>query len=428
MSSGASTRRAASAEPLLAWLMMGGTALLLMIPGDFVTLKPSWARVNEALVAVLALLAMASLLRDRIVRVPVLLSVALMLALATLASSDFTVALFFLLPFVIGAGLGAVASKRILMTFMIILAVSASLSLAVDGLMKAPVSSSLFGVPLQLSDLTGTRARGFIGQPVPAAFASVLFFATMLPTAVTSGSTRRRIVCGAGLSAQLAGSLILTGTRSALLLAAVVTAFMLLYFTAKFGARFVVPLTMWSPALLAAFVGLFLTVGDRLKGSRVGDFSGLEGSISVSNRLFALDYLHRWATSNDLVMILIGSGPRSLQRNLSSIQGSRLSTIDNLYVTVLWDFGIAGAIILVGAIILLLKRISSTDPVVTGAAVGALTILASGTAFDALYTRYIAVLFAALLVFCIANGRRSVVPSPAPSHIAKQPTLRSSAS
>jgi hypothetical protein len=387
--------------------MLAGTGLLLMIPGDFVALNPAWLRVNNVLVAVLALVAVFSVLNARVARIPVLLTIGLIVIIATLASSNFTLALYFLLPSLIGAGLGATVTPRSLTILLSILVVVAFSSLAVDALMMQPITSSFFGVPYQLSELTGTRARGLIGQPVPAAFASVLFFAALLPPALARGSMRRRVAIGLALSGQLAASLILTGTRSALLLAAVVTALLLLFYSLKFGLRFIVPLAMASPALLAAFIGLFLSVGGSFKGSRVGDFDALEGSISLSNRLFALDYLHRWATSGDLVTLLIGNGPRSLQGHLSSIQGSRLSTIDNLYVTVLWDFGIAGGIILLSTIVLLARRIASTDARVTGAAIGALTILASGTAFDALYTRFMAVLFAALLVFCLVNGHRS---------------------
>jgi hypothetical protein len=385
------------------WLLLAGVGLLLLIPGNFVELKPAWVTISNLLVVATSLLALLSILRHSRVRMQVLTTIAILCLLSVLAGASINTAFYFFLPFLIGAGLGAALDQRLFAVFSSLIAIITFASVVLDAAVKAPITSSMFGVPLQLSELTGTRARGLIGQPVPAAFASVLFFAILLPLAVSTGTKRRRLLFGAALGIQLVVTLVLTGTRSALVLGAVVTLLMLMHFAAKFRGRFLLPLTLWSPALLAVFLGLFLTVGNTLSGSRVGDFRSLQGSTSLTNRLYALDYLHRWATSDNFVAIAIGNGPRSLQSNLTSYQGSRLSTIDNLYVTILWDFGVVGALVLLAALFVFLSRFSGS-PVVIGAALGGITILASGTAYDSLYTRFMAIIFAALVVLCLKSS------------------------
>jgi hypothetical protein len=393
-------------------ILLCGFLVLCLVPADFVRLTATWDRVDEITLLVTAVLGALCILHDRRLRVKVLLSSVGLVATASLASADPGRAAYFILPFLIGIGVAAVVDRRGARLLLATLAGVLVLSVLVDAAGGGPVTSSVFGLPNQLSALTGTRARGLLGQPVPAAFASVFLFATLLPAAAGIADARRRLAAIAALAGAVVVTLALTGTRSALVLALVVGAVFLIRYAVHRGVRFVGPLLLASPALIA--VGLLLAVrfGSDFRSSRIGDFDSLSGSTSLLNRLLATEYLGRWANSGDALVILIGGGPRDLQETLSAYRGNYLSTIDNFFVTLLWDFGLLGALLMLVIIVMLLRKLRSTDALVVGAAMGGLTLIASGLAFDVFYVRPMALLFGLVIGVCL-GGAKTIAPKGA---------------
>ncbi|OII38158.1 hypothetical protein BIU98_14890 [Curtobacterium sp. MMLR14_010] len=303
----------------------------------------------------------------------------------------------FLLPFLIGVGLALGLTRGQFGVALVIFGTMAFISICIDTLTHGPTTSSLFGSPIQLSTLTGTRSRGLIGQPVPAAFVCLALTASLAWLATAIRSRSRRFVAWFATGASLIVTLITTGTRSALIALLATAALMFLAAILRSGWRVLIPLVVWSPAVAATLIILFQTVGSGFSGTRLGDFGGLNGSASLSNRLYALEFLHRWASSTNLVDQIIGHGPRNLQQTLSAYQGATsLNTIDNLFVTVLWDFGLFGVLLLFILFVIALRRLLSTDLLLSSAAIGVAAILLSGLAFDALYTRPMAIIFAAM--------------------------------
>jgi hypothetical protein len=387
-------------------ILLCGFFLLCIVPADFVRLTATWDRVDEIALLVTAVLGALCILHDRRLRLKVLLSSVGLVATASLASADPGRSAYFILPFLIGIGVAAVVDRRGARLLLSTLAGVLVLSVIVDAAGGGPVTSSIFGLPNQLSVLTGTRARGLLGQPVPAAFASVFLFATLLPAAASIADARRRLAAIAALSVGVVVTLALTGTRSALVLALVVGAVFLIRYAVRRGVHFIGPLLLASPALIAGGILLAVRFGSDFRSSRIGDFDSLTGSTSLLNRLLATEYLGRWANSGDALVLLIGGGPRDLQETLSAYRGNYLSTIDNFFVTLLWDFGLLGALLMLVILVMLLRKLRSTDAVVVGAAMGGLTLIASGLAFDVFYVRPMALLFGLVMGVCLGWAER----------------------
>lgn len=298
----------------------------------------------------------------------------------------------------VALGIAVALSSREPMKVMLLSGMVVSLSLLADWLFSAHVTPGVFGRPYQEAALAGDfRARGIVGQPVPGAFFVVVTAAAIGASGVSLKSKQFKFA----LAAMGFLALVATGTRSALVVAAALG----LGVFAKTISIAVLNRRLASRSLLA-FIGGSFVVGFCVLfslffldagGLRIADFSSLQGSASLLNRIYALEILQRWISTCDFSCKLFGSGARSLQVALGGdVGGYGFSTVDNLFMSVLWDFGLIGLFLLLSLFlweILYVVRRSRARDVRRAGSVGIVLLIASGLFFDSLYLRALLVLF-----------------------------------
>lgn len=388
-------------------LLLAAAATAFVIPTAFVDTSPvftvaAWAALAIgglcALVLLVRLSSHAGLLAATVFFIP--------MGLSTVISPG-PVILAMFLPFVLGLGVAAVIRNWLRFLQICMLGIVASLLL--DQVAGGHVVSNFFGIPFQIrfaEDIL--RARGFIGQPVPAAMISVYIGAMAL--VAPSGNEARPALARGIVIGLMFVALIVTGTRSAVLLFVVLG--LLIWLT----KRRVGPLRISPYAVLGVIAGglaLFAAwpaLVRWLGGSRALDFESLSGSVSLDNRSSVSEVWETWAAECDGVCVAFGSGWTNLQSSLrNDLSSYGLSTVDNLFMSILWDFGVLGiALLALAAVIALagIVRSDSAGQVIRMGGIGALAVIASGAAYDSLYIRPVLMLFGCAVFLLLTRSSR----------------------
>lgn len=386
-SDSAKSRRPGSTGGILVLVLLSG--LLLLVPQNYVDLATPW-RIVVQLAAVAGGLSFffTARLLDRRKLSWLLLILVLLIVAGSLRSGQLIQTVTLLLPFVLGVSGGAVSRGRTITAAAIvsIFAFTLSVSLVLDLLMGAAWASSLFGAPHRLTLASDTRARGFAGQPVPAAMLAVALSGIAL-TLMRGQRMRAGALWRALLVASAVVALMATGTRSAVLVAAsVIVGWIIL--RPRGPVRNRLAITVGALVAIVVLVVAYPAIERVLEGSRLLRFDALGGTESAINRLHALYILNVWSESCD-VGCLVGYGPRSLELALKQTLGiNGLATIDNAVVTLLWDFGLLGLTAFLAILLLILGvafRKNRTSAECAGA-VGLLSILVASFFFDVFYT------------------------------------------
>jgi len=368
------------------------SVVLFVVPQNYVDLDPLWRVSVQILTVAGGATGLLLLAFNYPTVLPPVAAVFCLLAIAAqLSSGHGATALYILCPAIVGVAVGCFVSQsngliRLHILFLGIL----TLSLVVDVLAGAPATASVFGEVNRITSLTGTRARGVMGQPVPAAMATVLVVTALLILARRIEAQGRRTLACAALAATVVAALIVTGTRSAIavMIVGAVSVFILTPRRAKRRHNKLISLSGFL-ALVGSAIMLAPAADRTLGGLRVFSFEGIRLSESSLNRLHALTILDNWQGDCGLVCKAIGSGPRALQRELQEFLGlNGLSTVDNVYVTTLWDYGVIGLTVVASLFILAVRPLFRLDRSFneSAAAGGLIAFLCAGFFFDAIYT------------------------------------------
>ena len=358
------------------------------IPANFVVLN-SWVQgISQfTLIAGIALGSFLAIRSGSRAAHAVLFLVVFLMISGSIVSADPLGTVSTLGPAIVGLGTAISIRGKWLASVLILFGVS-TVGLVIDSFLGSNLISIFGAQSLEVTAGSSERARGFIGQPVPAAALSAFLFVTGLALSRDARVEKRRHLIQFALIILAGTSLFLTGTRSALLL--IGCGLILLALASPLPKKIGVGAVFAGIGI--ASIGIVGTIFllPRLESSRLFAFDELTGSASLDNRLYSTEILSLWAGRCDALCATFGSGPRSLQSDLQSVYGILgLSTIDNIWVTLLWDFGISAiaicAILLIWAFHSLISNRSRTARM-AGAA-GVLTMLASGFIFDAFYVR-----------------------------------------
>ncbi|AZS44859.1 hypothetical protein BWL13_02456 [Microbacterium oleivorans] len=379
--------------------------LLLLIPQNFTDLQPIWTIAVQGATALGAALGVISLARRSPRLLAQLLIVGAILCLVVvLASGQFLPVAFMFAPVIAGVSLGLSSNTSAQLVVLVAAFAAIVGSVVVDLLVGGPITSGLFGTPHRIGALTESRPRGFLGQPVPSGVA-IAALSTSLIAAVQGfpSASRRRFWTVATLAIGFA-SIIATGTRSALILLVLGIALVLWRgprHTAKSNKLGSVATVV---ALAALAIALWPRISANLGGLRAFSFDTLSGSESAINREYAWTILGQWAQHCDDACKLVGAGPRGLQLELLTFAGyNGLATVDNFFVTLLWDFGILGLVAVALGLILTARYLFISRASTVGAA--PLIVLAtSGIFFDTFYTAPLVALLGLFIGLTLSNN------------------------
>ncbi|WP_143536218.1 MULTISPECIES: hypothetical protein [unclassified Rhodococcus (in: high G+C Gram-positive bacteria)] len=346
--------------------------------------------------AVGAIVALRLLLREdtRLVR-PVIGVFCLVLCLNQLIRLNLVGFVTLLAPIMVGAAV-AISAKRPLAILTSASAVL-SVSMVVEYAMKQHVFGQLFGqVNYVAFSQDIFRARGIVGQPVPASMVAVGLAAGAL--VLTSGARRYSVATRLVIVVAAAASVYTSGTRSAVICSAALALILLggHYIRTRSGVAKIGVGASWGFPLIGALV---LLVGSftwsAISGQRVFSFASLAGSASLDNRNYAGLVFDEWNENCQGVCQLFGYGARNLLETLSSGLGFRgFTTVDNLYLSILWDFGVV-LVIALGILLVVAIRVAvkSGSQLNRAGAIIVLSVLMSGVFYDALYIRPVLLLF-----------------------------------
>ncbi|WP_157792676.1 O-antigen ligase family protein [Rhodococcus opacus] len=381
-------------------------SLTFVLPIDFVALSPFWRSVSTLSLIVGSALATLVLLASNLKMLKAVGLGAIALVMLNQFFLFNPVALLTIAgPLLIGMATAYVMRGHLLFVMASASVVNAVL-LAWEYSVKKHVVSYFFGVPFQESASEELfRARGFLGQPVPASMVAVA-----LCFAVLSFKSESRNGVAAAKYATLCATvvtLLVTGTRSAALIL-IVGCFLLALSRPQY-RRIKVPTTLAvvGPLLLAVLVACLGQVIDLLSGMRIASFETLSGSSSLDNRVHALDVFEYWSENCNGSCVIFGSGARSLLLELSNSLGILgFSTVDNLYMSILWDFGLIGLMSISVLLVLAARRLRRSDGYSAASAGSIIVILtlASGLLYDSLYIR------SALFVFGFGLALIGILP------------------
>lgn len=366
-------------------------AILFLVPQNYVVLTPQWMVAVQIATVVGAVLGIYVVWRHFPNQAVALALFGGAFALAAgLAAGQSVPALVLFAPVLLGAGLATVFrnSPKILRIVLLLALVAIATSLLLDIALGPAASSSFFGEPHRLTSASDSRSRGFLGQPVPAALMAVTLTAMLAATTRRTSTQRNRLVMLIA-AASLVVALAATGTRSALLVA-VLTSLLWVFLRPPTAAPrknvlvvFVVVLLV-AAAILAAWPAIERFMGE----SRLFRFEDLSGSESAVNRLRALYVLQILGESCSDQCVL-GGGPRDLQSELQLRLGfNGLSTVDNAYVTILWDFGLVGALAAIAVLVQVLRVALNRTRTMnqSSGALGLSALVISSLFFDSFYT------------------------------------------
>ncbi|MFD9662862.1 O-antigen ligase family protein [Rhodococcus sp. NPDC059968] len=389
--------------------------LTFFLPIDFVALSPLWRSVSTLTLIVGSALAILLILSSNLNMLKAVGLGAIALVMVNQFFLFNPVALLTIAgPLLIGMAT-AYAMRSHLLFVMASASVVNAVLLAWEYSVKKHVVSYFFGVPFQESASEELfRARGFLGQPVPASMVAVaLCFAVLSFKAESRNGVAAKY---ATLCATVV-TLLVTGTRSAALI--LIVGCLLLALSRPRYRRIKVPTTLAvvGPLLLAVLVACSSQVVDILSGMRIASFETLSGSSSVDNRVHALDVFEYWSENCNGACVIFGSGARSLLLELSNSLGILgFSTVDNLYMSVLWDFGLIGLMSISVLLVLAARGLRASGGYSTASSGSVIVILtlASGLLYDSLYIR------SALFVFGFGLALIGIVP---PIKVADQISL-----
>ncbi|MEP6981017.1 MAG: hypothetical protein ABJA16_09675, partial [Nakamurella sp.] len=275
------------------WLRRGALAMVLaalwFLPINFAVIGGQVRVAYMVLLAVALVCALVQLSRGDSVVVVVLATLAVSMVIQLLNGGSLKLSALLLGQLLAGAALQRRLSGPIAIPMF--LAVSTSVSLVVDLLVHDHVYMSLFAAQIFTARLDeGFRARGLIGQPVPAAhlMAGLLAYLWVVTSALTSS---RRTAARVSIALMAVATLYSTGTRSALITAAV--CILLIVVERRLAGSKLSPVGL----VRAVFVGLVLVVaavvvfGNSLSESRLLSFDMLEGTDSLTVRSAGLDFV-----------------------------------------------------------------------------------------------------------------------------------------
>lgn len=371
-------------------------AVIALVPVDFVQVTATWRYVTLAALVVGVIAALWELSHaDTVVVWPALGFGALILIFNQFMNFNPIGFLTLLAPVVIGAGL-AVAVRNplaLLVGLSVLLAVSMGIELA----MHQHLFSQFFGAENYTAYSRDIfRARGLIGQAVPAGMIAVgLAAASWLLSAsapknrtsirwviacaaavsVLTSGTRSAIVCGGALALTIGAAGIYRNHRNRLAI----------------GHR-----VAWAGPLVLA-VGIILTAAywTTLSTQRVFSFDLLAGSASLENRNYASLVFEDWSEGCSGTCVVFGSGARSLLTALGNGLGFHgFTTVDNVFMSLLWDFGILMLVGLAVLVVLAIRALLTSDSATNRAgAILIVSIVLSGLFYDSLYIRPTLLLF-----------------------------------
>lgn len=362
---------------------------LVVLPQNYVALDPFWKAIAQVATLVGGIVAILMLMKkDKRSAVTLLLVAAFFAMVASFQGVEVWTTAYMLAPFAIGlaASPRGLNDRRFLVLLWAALLVL-SLSVAVDAVAGAARVASLFGDVYRVTGMTESRPRGLMGQPVPTAIAVAI-----VTVAVVRLSSRirsigvRRVSITAAIAAG-AFAVIYTGTRSALIVLALgLLVNMLLPIRGGQRANRLISFMAFA-LMIAVVLWLWPRVGGSFSQLRAFSFDSLEGTDSAQNRQYALTIFDSWLSDCNFDCKLVGSGPRDLQHQLLNYIGfNGLTTVDNLYVTLLWDFGVVGLLVFISPGIIALRRLLDRRPSVALASLVVVLVYISGFFFDTLYT------------------------------------------
>jgi hypothetical protein len=392
-------------------LLLAAAIVVVAIPVDFVTVGSFWRYLGLVSLLVGGAVAVWAIQRaDTSIVVPALLFGFLILSFNQLMNFNPVGYVTLLAPIMVGAGL-AVALRRPLVV-LVVLSVVMAVTMGTEYLLQQHIFGEMFGNPHYTAYSRDTfRSRGLIGQAVPAGMVAVGVGAAAL--VLSSSMQSRRAAVRWIVVVSTAISVLTSGTRSAILCAAALAVVVIAAhaYRNRQGHMAVGYRTAWlAPLLLAGAVTLVVLFWSALTSQRVFDFGSLTGSASLDNRNYAAIVFDEWSDTCGGTCVVFGSGARSLLDALGSglgIQG--FTTVDNLFLSVLWDFGIVtvlGIVALAFVAIRTLLRSNSVD-----ARAGAILILAivlSGFFYDALYIRSV-LLLCGFGIGLLGLGKKDVI-------------------
>lgn len=293
----------------------------------------------------------------------------------------------------VGAGLAVgLLARRPLVVVSVLLAITTT-TLLIDWTTGTHWYASNLGASyFQVTDATFGRAQGVIGHPVPAAFLTL----TMV------------VVCwskvGEGWPATLRRSLLLilavvgvlsTQTRSALLVGSVLMLGALareLIHVFLTGRRLGAVIA-WLAVIAAALGGVFAVSAQ----GRLFEFADIQGSQSYLVRANGLSAI-RTVWDHCSVCVVIGHGQGSLQEHLTSLVSiDQVRTVDDIYLTTFWDFGLLGVFALLAVVLVSVRAI--TKGVAQGPAWGLICLSLAGLFYDTAFLSTGAMLYALLLAW-----------------------------
>jgi len=364
-------------------------ATLIILPQNYVALDPFWKAVAQLATLVGGIVAILILIkRDKRSAITLLLVASFFAMVASFQGIEVWTTAYMLAPFAVGLVASArwSSDQRVLVLLWVALLV-VSISVAVDAEAGAPRVASLFGDVYRVTGMTESRPRGLFGQPVPTAIA-----AAIITVAVVRLSSRIRSIGARRLSmtaaiAAGAFAVIFTGTRSALIVLALgLLVNVLRPIRGRQRANRLVSFMTFA-LMIAVVLWLWPRVGNSFSQLRAFSFDSLAGTDSAQNRQYALTIFDSWLSDCNFDCKLVGSGPRDLQHQLLNYIGfNGLTTVDNLYVTLLWDFGIVGLLVIISPGFIALRRLFDQRPSVALASLAVVLVYISGFFFDTLYT------------------------------------------
>ena len=370
--------------------------LAALVPVDFVRVTQGWLYLSLASLALGATGALWVVSKKETVIVrPVIVFVLIVLCLNQVVRLNPIGFVTLWAPIVLGIGV-ALSVKRPL-SILVWASVFLSVSMLVDLFLKDHVFGRIFGTDNYVAYSQDVfRARGIVGQPVPASMVAVALAAGAM--LLSSDLRRHRNFIRAVIVLSVSVSVFASGTRSAVLCAVAMALVVLLanYIRGRSGGLKIGNIAAWATPLAAAVVlGAVTFAWNALATQRVFSFSTLSGSASLDNRNYAALVFDDWSASCRGTCKFFGSGARTLLEALSSGLGFRgFTTVDNLFLSLLWDFGISLLLgVLVFVVIAVRVLIKSPFAVNRAGAVIVLSIIFSGLFYDALYIRPVLLLF-----------------------------------
>ncbi|WP_141136518.1 hypothetical protein [Rhodococcoides kyotonense] len=370
-------------------LLLVAATVVVAVPVDFVTIGSFWRYLGLLSLLVGSAVAVWAVHRsDTSIVQQALLFGFLVLSFNQLMNFNPVGYVTLLAPVLVGAGLAVVL--RTPLTVLVVLSVVLAVTMGTEYILQQHIFGDLFGDPHYTAFSRDTfRARGLIGQAVPAGMVAVGVGAAALMMSSTAGSHRALVRWTVVVATAV--SVLTSGTRSAILCAAAIAVLVVAARTVRTRRRAVVgqQIAWVGPLLLAVVVTLVALYWTVLSSQRVFDFGSLTGSASLDNRNYAAIVFDEWSDTCSGACVVFGSGARSLLDALGSGLGFHgFTTVDNLFLSLLWDFGIVMVFGIVVLTCIALRALLRSESVyVRAGAVMILAIVLSGFFYDALYIR-----------------------------------------